>query len=62
MKLTSSAHHEDLDQLQHIIDGYTSLCSSFYNRTREELFGESLVNGEHSYVLRTFKNITFDLP
>lgn len=62
MNLTSSAHHKDLDQLQHIINSYGDHCGSFYNKTREELLGESLVNGEHSYVLRAFNNTTFDLP
>jgi hypothetical protein len=61
MNLTSSAHHRDLDQLQHIINGYGSQCDSFYNKTREELLGESLVNGEHSYMLRAYNSQTFDL-
>lgn len=56
MNLTNSAHHRDLDQLQHIINGYGPLCDTFYNKTREELFGKSLVNGEHSYMLRAYNN------
>ena len=41
---------------------YNLLSDVVYTRERELLFADSLVNGEHSYLIRKYGNQHFEIP
>jgi hypothetical protein len=54
MRFTHTNNVHEIKQLEKIMEKYNINGDSSYNSVREKLFAESIVNGEHSYMLRAY--------